>query len=266
MSSRKIADSTVQKPSITNLDAVTVVNTAESSSLDSPALSSTRTDAVKFSSKESINLADVLTCDKYVKSEAEMYVTEDTTTNDKAANCSAQAGLLIRPHRSPMHSRAYTTNASPASVVVTLAVIESLRGLPLPQAARSIGVSATSFKRACRQLGVRRWQYTRGRGRPAGGPLQQARTPQAASDAQPRPDPSRLPESTVTTPFPDARWPWRGLSASPGSSASARIAGGAAECAEGADAPQDSAAACLGEEDDPWTDAVEDGLLALPLL
>ena len=55
--------------------------------------------------------------------------------------------------------------ATLADVVITSAMIEALRGQPLPAAARAVGVSATSFKRACRQLGIRRWGFRRGPGR-----------------------------------------------------------------------------------------------------
>jgi hypothetical protein len=37
-------------------------------------------------------------------------------------------------------------------------------GLPLPRAAHAVGVSHTAFKRACRRLGIARWDY-KGRGR-----------------------------------------------------------------------------------------------------
>ena len=59
---------------------------------------------------------------------------------------------------------------SPSAVVLTPAVLEALRGRPLPQAARAVGVSATAFKRACRKLGISRWAFRRGpaRFRPGG--------------------------------------------------------------------------------------------------
>ena len=45
-------------------------------------------------------------------------------------------------------------------------LLDSLRGLPLPDAARAVGVCGTAFKKACRRLGVpvRRWEYRRGPG------------------------------------------------------------------------------------------------------
>ena len=50
-------------------------------------------------------------------------------------------------------------------VVLTLELLDALRGLPLPRAAQAVGVSATAFKKACRRLGVHRWGYRRGPGR-----------------------------------------------------------------------------------------------------
>jgi hypothetical protein len=49
-------------------------------------------------------------------------------------------------------------------VKITLELIAALHGLPLPRAASAVGISATAFKRACRSLGVGRWDYKRGRG------------------------------------------------------------------------------------------------------
>ena len=49
-----------------------------------------------------------------------------------------------------------------ASVVFTPALLYSLRGRPLPAAARCVGVSVTAFKLACRRLGIRRWAFARG--------------------------------------------------------------------------------------------------------
>ena len=50
-------------------------------------------------------------------------------------------------------------------VLISLELIHSLRGLPLQTAARAVGVSGTAFKKACRRLGMRRWEYRRGPGR-----------------------------------------------------------------------------------------------------
>ena len=50
------------------------------------------------------------------------------------------------------------------SVLVSLDVIEQLGSLPLERAAAQLGLSATSFKGACRKLGIQRWPYFAGRG------------------------------------------------------------------------------------------------------
>ena len=50
-------------------------------------------------------------------------------------------------------------------IFITLQLLDTLRGLSLPHAARVVGVSATAFKRACRRLGVLRWDFRRGPGR-----------------------------------------------------------------------------------------------------
>ena len=49
--------------------------------------------------------------------------------------------------------------------VIDLELLNALRGLSLPIAARTVGISATAFKKACRRLGLTRWQYRRGPGR-----------------------------------------------------------------------------------------------------
>ncbi len=43
-------------------------------------------------------------------------------------------------------------------------LLDALRGMSLPRAASAVGVSATAFKKACRRLGVARWEYMRGPG------------------------------------------------------------------------------------------------------
>ena len=111
-------------------------------------------------------------------------------------------GLFIvpRPRTSPTRERTPPAS-SPSPVVITTAVIDSLRGLPLPHAARSVGVSVTAFKRACRRLGVRRWQYTRGPGRAAGGA---ASSPAAREGGARRGPDSALSEHAHITPCPDS--------------------------------------------------------------
>ena len=52
----------------------------------------------------------------------------------------------------------------PTGAPVTLELLSSLAHLSLLEAAAAVaGMSATSFKRACRKLGIRRWAYKRGR-------------------------------------------------------------------------------------------------------
>ena len=100
---------------------------------------------------------------------------------------------------SPLCSRkAATESRIPLSsaVVLTHDLLRALRGQPLPLAARAVGVSATSFKRACRKLGIDRWEYTRGPGRTLRakarpdwqevGPNEGATTPQGCRSAATR--------------------------------------------------------------------------------
>ena len=47
-------------------------------------------------------------------------------------------------------------------LIITPALLQSLCGISLPHAAKAVGISVYAFKRACRQLGIRRWPYTRG--------------------------------------------------------------------------------------------------------
>ena len=82
---------------------------------------------------------------------------------------------------------------SPMAVVVSLDLLNSLRGLPLPLAASAVGLSATAFKKTCRRLGVTRWGYRRGPGRKYSGaspgtaatPPRRASAPSCASSPTP---------------------------------------------------------------------------------
>ena len=68
------------------------------------------------------------------------------------------AAARIFPRRK---SRADAALAPAAPVVVTRELVAFLAGLPLCRAAAAAGVCTTSFKKACRKLGVRRWTYRR---------------------------------------------------------------------------------------------------------
>ena len=83
----------------------------------------------------------------------------------KSKNSDQQNIFVVIPRRKRNtlgNERAYITSA-PA--IITPGLLQSVAGLSLPQAARSFGVSATSFKHACRHFGIQRWEYRRGRGK-----------------------------------------------------------------------------------------------------
>ena len=123
-----------------------------------------------------------------------------------APSPSGSAAVLARPRPRPRPRVApgIEPGTDPSSaakrpaqqVVLTCGLIHSLRGQPLPLAARAVGVSATSFKRACRKLGIDRWEYTRGPGRTLRakarpdwqevGPNEGATTPQGCRSAATR--------------------------------------------------------------------------------
>ena len=87
------------------------------------------------------------------------YTSENFNTDAHVPMKSKVACPAITPRR-PSCASASHTCVTP--VVISLELLDSLRGLPLPFAASSIGVSATAFKKACRRLGVTRWEYHRG--------------------------------------------------------------------------------------------------------
>jgi hypothetical protein len=67
------------------------------------------------------------------------------------------------------------------AVTITLKVLTDLDRHTLPAAAKTLGLSATALKGACRKLGITRWPYWAGRGMvPA---LLQKRAPPALQDA-----------------------------------------------------------------------------------
>ena len=47
-------------------------------------------------------------------------------------------------------------------LIITPALIQSLRGVSLPLAAQAVGISTYALKLACRRLGIPRWPYSRG--------------------------------------------------------------------------------------------------------
>ena len=93
---------------------------------------------------------------------------QKSTQHDNTQKEKAQERTVSSPFRlsiKPRRKRNSGKLVSPSCVVVSAEVVESLRELALPDAARSIGISVTAFKAACRRLGIRRWNHTRGRSR-----------------------------------------------------------------------------------------------------
>jgi hypothetical protein len=54
------------------------------------------------------------------------------------------------------------------AVSITLSLLQDLRSVTLPAAAKTLGLSPTALKGACRKLGITRWPYWAGRGIRAG--------------------------------------------------------------------------------------------------
>ena len=96
-----------------------------------------------------------------------------------------QQGLICINPRPKAHiresQRVCLTRSAP--VELTLERILSLRNLPIPIAAGSVGVSVTAFKRACRHLGIRRWAFKRGKGKQKSAAEEQFMTPPAIAVA-----------------------------------------------------------------------------------
>ena len=76
--------------------------------------------------------------------------------------------ILPRPKKPVVNFFEQKTTDKPAPVLITQQVLDSLRGLSLPKAASTLGVSTTALKRACRRLGIVRWSFTRGPARRGG--------------------------------------------------------------------------------------------------
>ena len=92
--------------------------------------------------------------------------TDPQMWNFNPATCiTPKSKPVIVPRRASCAvSHAYRRTPS-SPVVISLELLDSLRGLSLPLAASTVGVSASAFKKACRRLGVCRWEYRRGPGR-----------------------------------------------------------------------------------------------------
>ena len=156
-----------------------------------------------------------------------------------AVSRSASDGQVgIRPRTPAAEFRPAQSHASSA---LTTEALRSLRGLPLPQAARAVGVSATAFKRACRRLGVQRWDYTRGPGRRTSrGPNDSSRrrleyAGVAAAIGPPGSAPPALARCLGTTPM-DSDEPARGRSPPETHGIDGWLGDGAAEARKGAGA------------------------------
>jgi hypothetical protein len=74
----------------------------------------------------------------------------------------------ILPGSRPARAARWPPFAISSPMVITRELIDTLHGLPLPRAARTIGVSPSAFKKSCRRLGIARWDYKRGPGRRPG--------------------------------------------------------------------------------------------------
>ena len=85
--------------------------------------------------------------------------------NPDSASSSPKSKPVIFPRRTRSAFTPADRRPPPSPVVISLELLDSLRGLSLPLAASTVGVSATAFKKACRRLGVTRWEYRRGPGR-----------------------------------------------------------------------------------------------------
>ncbi|EKX51128.1 hypothetical protein GUITHDRAFT_103049 [Guillardia theta CCMP2712] len=68
------------------------------------------------------------------------------------------------------------------AVTVSLERLKGLFGSSQESAAQSLGVSLTSFKGACRKLGLDRWPYTRGKQRPPNSPPRSSTASPIVSD------------------------------------------------------------------------------------
>ena len=73
-----------------------------------------------------------------------------------------QRRILLVPYADSSKEDSELPCALESPLIITPALLQSLCGISLPHAAKAVGISVYAFKRACRQLGIRRWPYTRG--------------------------------------------------------------------------------------------------------
>ena len=73
-----------------------------------------------------------------------------------------QRRILLVPYADSSKEDSELPCALESPLIITPILLQSLHGISLPHAAKAVGISVYAFKRACRQLGIRRWPYTRG--------------------------------------------------------------------------------------------------------
>ena len=78
------------------------------------------------------------------------------------ANSMQQRCTFTIPETSSFKKSSERQSFLESPLIITPILLQSLRGISLPHAAQAVGISVYAFKRACRQLGIRRWPYTRG--------------------------------------------------------------------------------------------------------
>ena len=117
----------------------------------------------------------------------DLFVAADSLRAGPTARASAPVVLPRRKQRQGEQKPAA------APVVVTAELLNGVRGLPLRKAAATVGLSPTAFKKACRKLGLDRWDYQR----PAGkrGPYMRCRAQVASFGSLSSAGPARLSES-----------------------------------------------------------------------
>jgi hypothetical protein len=76
-----------------------------------------------------------------------------------ASPFSQRQSFCFFPRR--MGRKGWMPGGPPPYVLVSKSRLESLYNLPLSEAAREIGLCATTFKKACRKLGINKWPFER---------------------------------------------------------------------------------------------------------